>query len=68
MLLVQKREQDVLDIHLLMIELGSEPIGGLKGFEGLLGKAFLIHGDLEWGFSHRSRKSGANVMPDGSRY
>ena len=43
-LLVEQRQQQVLDVDLLMVQLGRQPLGRLQGFERFFGEAVQVHG------------------------
>ena len=62
MLLIEQREQQMLDIHELMIELRGQPIGGLQGFERLFGEAILVHDGVPCALNGDASKP-ANAMP-----
>jgi hypothetical protein len=65
---IEQREQEVLDVHLLMIEFRGEPLGGLQGFKRFLGQAILVHGWVSFlaggiGIGVANNKDAANRVP-----
>ncbi|MCI0363808.1 MAG: hypothetical protein L0219_07995 [Phycisphaerales bacterium] len=43
MLLVKQRHEQMLDVHLLMVKLGRQPMGRAESFLGFLGEAVVVH-------------------------